>query len=133
MAAYILTVPDGDLVPREVEVSVAVYRLFDDSRLQAERERYERRAHLDSRSLDSNLQYELVTQPLEELYEHMELMQVIWRSVASLSPVQRRRVLRHFVDGYTYAEIAAMEGRNKTTVMRSTKAALKKIQKFFAA
>ena len=89
--------------------------------------------HLDSRSLDSSLQYELVTQPLEELYEHMELMQVIWRSVASLSPVQRRRVLRHFVDGYTYAEIAAMEGRNKTTVMRSTKAALKKIQKFFAA
>ena len=133
MAAYILTVPDGDLVPREVEVSVAVYRLFDDSRLQAERERYERRAHLDSRSLDSSLQYELVTQPLEELYEHMELMQAIWRGVASLSPVQRRRVLRHFVDGYTYAEIAAMEGRNKTTVMRSTKAALKKIQKFFAA
>ena len=68
MAAYILTVPDGDLVTREVEVSVAVYRLFDDSRLQTERERYERRAHLDSRSLDSSLQYELVTQPLEELY-----------------------------------------------------------------
>ena len=67
---------------------------------------------------------------LEELYENMELMQAIWRSVASLSPVQRRRVLRHFVDGYTYAEIAAMEGRNKTTVMRSTKAALKKIKKF---
>lgn len=38
----------------------------------------------------------------------------------------------HFVYGYTYLEIAKMEGSNKSTVMRSNKAALKKIQKKLA-
>ena len=44
-------------------------------------------------------------------------------------PRQRRRFLLHFAYGYTYLEIAKMEGRNKSTVMRSARAALKKIKK----
>lgn len=39
----------------------------------------------------------------------------------------------HFAYGYTYMEIAKMEGSNKSTVMRSAKVALKKIQKKLAA
>ena len=39
----------------------------------------------------------------------------------------------HFAYGYTYLEIARMEGSNKSTVMRSAKTALKKIQEKLAA
>ena len=38
-----------------------------------------------------------------------------------------------FAYGYTYLEIARMEGSNKSTVMRSAKTALKKIQEKLAA
>lgn len=57
----------------------------------------------------------------------------IQEALNEFTPKQRRRFLLHFAYGYTYMEIAKMEGSNKSTVMRSAKVALKKIQKKLAA
>ena len=58
---------------------------------------------------------------------------LFYRLIDELPETQRRRFLLHFAYGYTYMEIAEMEGSNKSTVMRSARAALKKIQKKLAA
>lgn len=131
MAVYIVTVPDANRKPQDVEVSLEVYQVFADSRRAEQRERYERRKHLDGRSLDCCLYGKSVTETLEETFERMELAEKVWAGLSRLSPKQRQRLILHFWSGYSYAEIATMENCNKATVMRSVKTGLKKFQKYF--
>ena len=131
MAIYIVTVPDANRQPQDVEVSFEVYQVFVDSRRAEQRERYERRKHLDSRSLECCLYGKSVSETLEETFERMELAKKVWAVLESLSPKQRRRLILHFWSGYSYAEIAEIENCNKATVMRSVKTGLKKFQKYF--
>ena len=128
MAVYIVTVPDADRQMQAVEVSLEVYQVFIDGHRAEQRERYERRKHLDSRPLECCLYGKSVSETLEETFERMELTEKVW---AGLSPKQRQRLILHFWSGYSYAEIAAMENCNKATVMRSVKTGLKKFQKYF--
>ena len=131
MAVYIVTVPDANHQPQAVEVSLEVYQVFADSKRAEQRERYERRKHLDSRSLECCLYGKSVSETLEETFERMELARKVWAGLAHLSPKQRQRLVLHFWSGYSYAEIAKMENCNKATVMRSVKNGLKKFQKIF--
>ena len=48
---YVITITNIDHNQMEVEVSVDVYKVYEDSRRQEERQRYERRKHIDGRSL----------------------------------------------------------------------------------
>lgn len=77
--------------------------------------------------------FEVSTETLEQTYERIRTLHEIQEALNEFTPKQRRRFLLHFAYGYTYMEIAKMEGSNKSTVMRSAKVALKKIQKKLAA
>ena len=44
---YVITITNIDHNLLEVEVSVDVYKVYEDSRRQEERQRYERRKHID--------------------------------------------------------------------------------------
>ena len=79
------------------------------------------------------LLFEVSTEPLEQTYKRMRILKEIREALEEFSPRQRRRFLLHFIYGYTYLEIAKMEGSNKSTVMRSARATLKKNQKKLAA
>ena len=131
MAVYIVTVPDADRKMQPVEVSLEIYQVFAESNRMEQRQRYERRMHLDSRPLECCLYGKSVSETLAETFERMELAEKVWAGLSRLSPKQRQRLILHFWSGYSYAEIAAMENCNKATVMRSVKAGLKKFQKYF--
>lgn len=131
MAVYIVTVPDADRKMQPVEVSFEIYQVFAESNRMEQRQRYERRKHLDSRPLECCLYGKSVSETLEETFERMELAEKVWAGLSRLSPKQRQRLILHFWSGYSYAEIAAMENCNKATVMRSVKTGLKKFQKYF--
>ena len=47
MAVYIVTVPDADRKMQPVEVSLEIYQVFVESNRMEQRQRYERRMHLD--------------------------------------------------------------------------------------
>ena len=131
MAVYIVTVPDADRQMQAVEVSLEVYQVFIDGRRAEQRERYERRKHLDSRPLECCLYGKSISETLEETFERLELTRNVWCALAHLSPKQQHRLILHFWSGYSYTEIAELEHCNKATVMRSVKAGLKKFQKYF--
>lgn len=131
MAVYIVTVPDADRKMQPVEVSLEIYQIFAESDRMEQRQRYERRMHLDSRPLEQCLHRNAASETLEETFERMELAEKVWAGLSHLSPKQRQRLILHFWSGYSYAEIAAMESCNKATVMRSVKTGLKKFQKYF--
>ena len=129
---YVITITNIDHNLMEVEVSVDVYKVYEDSR-QEERQRYERRKHIDGRSFDNCLLFELATEPLEQTYERIERLREIQAVLQDIPPQQRERIILHFAYGYSYSEIAKMQGCHKAAVMRSAKSALKKIRENLAA
>ena len=129
----VITILNANRRPADVEVSVDIYRVYEESRKQEERQRYERRKHIDGRAFHNCLLFELATEPLEETFERLETLREINYAVDQLPPLQRQRFVLHFIYGYSYSEIAEMQGCYKAAVMRSAQSALKKIRKDFAA
>ena len=129
----VITILNANRRPVDVEVSVDIYRVYEESRKQEERQRYERRKHIDGRAFHNCLLFELATEPLEETFERLETLQEINSLIEQLPPLQRQRFVLHFIYGYSYSEIAEMQGCHKAAVMRSAESALKKIRKDFAA
>ena len=130
---YIITILNTDQHPVDVEVPAEIYHVYEESRKQEERQRYEYRKHIDRRDFHNCLLFELATEPLEDTYERIETLQEISYELAQLSPLQRQRFILHFVCGYSYSEIAKMQGCHKAAVMRSAQSALAKIREKFAA
>ena len=119
-----VTILDENGIPVTVKVSREIYQVFVDYEREVERQRKADFRHRDARSWDTCLIFEVSTETtLHEIQDALN----------EFTPKQRRRFLLHFAYGYTYMEIAKMEGSNKSTVMRSAKVALKKIQKKLAA
>lgn len=130
---YLVKILNADQRFIDVEVSVEIYRVYEESRKQEERQRYERRKHIEGKSFDNCLLFDLATEPLEETFERMETLREISRLLEQFSLLQRQRFILHFFYGYSYSEIAKMQDCNKSAVMRSTQSALKKIRKKLAA
>lgn len=130
---YLVKILNADLHPVDVEVSVEVYRVYEESRKQEERQRYERRKHIEGKSFEHSLLFDLATEPLEETFERLETLREIGHELEKLPPLQRWRFILHFFYGYSYSEIAKMQGCHKSAVMRSAQSALKKIRKEIAA
>lgn len=128
-----VTTFDAMGTPIVVEVSHKIFQVFVEYEREMERQRKADSRHRDYRSWDTCLLFEVSTEPLEQTYERTRTLKEIRDTLEGFSPKQRRRFLLHFAYGYTYMEIAKMEGSNKSTVMRSAKAALKKIRKNLAA
>ena len=124
-----VTIFDAAGTPLVVEVSYEVFQVFAEYDREMKRQRKADSRHRDCRSWDTCLLFEVSTEPLEQTYERMRTLKEIRDVLEEFSPKQRRRFLLHFAYGYTYMEIAEMEGSNKSTVMRSARAALKKIRK----
>ena len=114
---YVITITNIDHNLLEVEVSVDVYKVYEDSRRQEERQRYERRKHIDGRSFDNCLLFELATEPLEQTYERIERLREIQAVLQDIPPQQRERFILHFAYGYSYSEIAKMQGCHKAAVI----------------
>ena len=130
---YLVKILSADHRPIDVEVSLEIYRVYEESRKQEERQRYERRKHIEGKSFDNCLLFDLATEPLEETAERLETLQEIGRALEQLPPLQRWRFILHFFYGYSYSEIAKMQDCNKSAVMRSVHSALKKIRNNVAA
>ena len=85
---YLVKILNADHRPIDVEVSLEIYRVYEESRKQEERQRYERRKHIEGKSFDNCLLFDLATEPLEETAEHLAKMQdcnksAVMRSVHS--------------------------------------------------
>ena len=126
---YLVKILNADHRPVDVEVSLEIYRVYEESRKQEERQRYERRKHIEGKSFDDCLMFDLATEPLEETAERLETLLEIGQVLEKLPPLQRWRFILHFFYGYSYSEIAKMQDCNKSAVMRSVQSALKKVRK----
>lgn len=130
--SYFVTVKDSTGKNISVEVTREVYLVFEEERLRNERERKEKRRHRDSHTLDDYAVLtspKAVSEPLENYYFQRERLQDVFEILKTCTPKQRERFLLNRIYGYSYTEIAQMQGCKKAAIQESIESVMKKILK----
>ena len=131
---YQVTVIDYYGRPIPVPVSREVYEVYEEDRKREERERFERRKHIDRRGLEDYIQaheLEFLSQTMEEVYETLEVLRVALAVARTCTPLQKQRFYLHCFGGCSYADIAAVERCSEMAVRESVRTVKKKIKTFF--
>lgn len=73
----------------------------------------------------------LPPKPLEEIAERNLQNEVLWKAIATLPKVQRRRLILYYFEGCTYEQISRIEGCSPRAIKYSVDCAKENIKKFF--
>lgn len=106
----------------EVAELLETFRREDETEKRKERRRIKKQGGSDLSYEEWMGSYEFEN----ELTEKLELKDAI----ATLSDKQKSRLLKYYIMGYTFCEIAEMEGKSRISIQQSLMAAIKKIKKF---
>lgn len=126
-----VTFQDGQGITHKVQVSSAIYKAFDSFELKDISHLNAVSRHQEYSELtEATLQRRAVSLPEEPEEQVLRKMtyQQLHRAITDLPDIQRRRVSLYFFEGYTYEQIAQMEGCTKRAVKFSVDHALKKLR-----
>ena len=125
---YFVTIEDENGKKIEVEVTEKIFEVFEDDRKLKERQRNERRFHYDKRGIEDYIianEQSRFLKSAEDIYIDRE---AIKKALDSCTPTQRRRSCLNKIYGYTYAEIAKLEGCSVNVIFKSVSAVTKKLK-----
>ena len=125
---YFVTIEDENGKKIEVEVTEKIFEVFEDDRKLKERQRNERRFHYDKRGIEDYIianEQSRFLKLAEDIYIDRE---AIKKALDSCTPTQRRRFCLNKIYGYTYAEIAKLEGCSVNVIFKSVSAVTKKLK-----
>ena len=125
---YFVTIEDENGKKIEVEVAAKIFEVFEDDRKLKERQRNERRFHYDKRGIEDYIianEQSRFLKSAEDIYIDRE---AIKKALDSCTPTQRRRFCLNKIYGYTYAEIAELEGCSVNEVFKWISAVTKKLK-----
>ena len=125
---YFVTIEDENGKKIEVEVTEKIFEVFEDDRKLKERQRNERRFHYDKRGIEDYIianEQSRFLKSAEDIYIDRE---AIKKALDSCTPIQRRRFCLNKIYGYTYAEIAKLEGCSINVIFKSVSAVTKKLK-----
>ena len=72
------------------------------------------------------------SEPVEDHVYRRIMYQELHKAIAQLPEIQRRRVLLYYFGGYTYEQIAEIEGCKHPAIIKSVASAEKNIKKFLS-
>lgn len=126
---YFIKIKDEYGKEIDLEVSAEVFSVFEDERKYNERRRNEIRRHYDKRGIEDyiieNESYVKSGQSPEDIYLNK---QRIAETLDLCTQIQRRRFCLNKIYGYSYEEIAKLEGCAKSAVVKSVLSVMKKIR-----
>jgi len=113
----------------EVEIDASLYELYlKEFRRPMEKQRNERRRHIDSISLDDEDVEVQGYDPFQELDLQLDLE----LALKMLTPLQKQYLLMNRLEGYSIAEIARIDMKNESAIRKSIRAAEVKINNYFS-
>lgn len=127
---YYISFTDGQGNAQKVEVDAELYELFNGFELADISYMNIVSRHSEQLDLtDEALQRRATDQPesIEDCVAKRIKYQKLHTAIAQLPELQRRRVLLYYFEGYTYEQIAKMEGCTKRAVKFSVDTALKNL------
>lgn len=87
--------------------------------------------HSDLTEQSLNLRTTAPPEPLDEIVFQRLRKEKLHSAISTLPETQRRRVKLYFFGGYTYEQIAKMEGCTKRAVKKSVDGAIENLKKYF--
>lgn len=129
---YYISFADGQGVFHKIEISMELYAAFnsfelDDISCMNEASRHLTETDMGEEPLGHRVADPSV--PVEDHVYHRIMYQELHKAIAQLPEIQRRRVLLYYFGGYTYEQIAQMEGCKHPAIIKSIAAAEKNIKK----
>lgn len=131
---YYVSFKDGMGISHKEIIERDLYELFDRFELEDISQlniisRYHEHSELTEAAL--NQRSALPAEPMEDSVYRKIMYDRLHTAIFALPDIQRRRVLLYYFEGYTFEQIAKMEGCTKRAVKFSVDIAVKSLRKFF--
>lgn len=124
-----IVIKDCNGKKQKIVLSEELLEFFCEEQKREEKERYEKRKHIDFHSLDDYIVLmKAITETLEETFFRQERISAILDIVSTCTPTQQKRFYLHFFCGYTYKRIAEIENCGVSKIQKSVEKVLKKIK-----
>ena len=114
----------------EAEISQDIFNVYiGEFNKPMERQRNEKRRHIEN----GDIMEFLSSSNLVVLFEQATVDKAdIEAALKTCTTVQRKRLIQHYFQGYSFTEIAKMDGCAVASVTESVKSGLRKIKKYFS-
>ena len=130
---YYISFTDGQGIFHRQEISIELYSAFNSFELDDISRMNEASRHLAEADMGEEPLGHRIADPSEPVEDHvyrMIMYQELHSAIAQLPEIQRRRVLLYYFRGYTYEQIAEMEGCKHPAIIKSVAAAERNIKKY---
>ncbi len=130
--SFYVTIQDGDGKEITIEVTLAIFELFEEERKANERYRKEReRHHTDQEFLEDTLVPRTYTPSVLDTMVAQSELNIAKQIIQTCTPIQQRRFYYNRILGYSFVEIARIENCSEAAVKKSVKAVVDKLKNFF--
>lgn len=132
---YYITFTDGQGFFRKIEISKELYAAFDSFELEDISHMNVVSRHLTESDMGDESLSHRIADPSELVEDHVcrrIMYQELHKAITQLPETQRRRILLYYFGGYTYEQIAQMEGCKYPAIIKSVAAAERNIKKYFS-
>lgn len=132
---YYISFNDGQGIFHKMEISMELFATFNRFELDDISQMNVISRHLEQSELTEETLNQRAVDPPELIEDHVcrkITYEELHKTIAQLPAVQRRRLLLYYFGGYTYEQIAQMEGCKHPAIMKSVAAAEKNIKKHLA-
>ena len=130
---YYISFTDGQGRKHKQEISKELYLAFNDFELDDISLINEANRHLTEVDTGGEPLGHRIADPSESVENHVYrriMYQQLHKAIARLPAIQRRRILLYYFGGYTYEQIAQMEGCKHPAIVKSIAAAKKKLMEY---
>ena len=134
-STYYISFTDGQGIFHKQEISMELYAAFNSFELDDISWINEASRHLTEVDAGDEPLSQRVADSSEPVEDHVYrriMYQELHKAIAQLPEIQRRRVLLYYFGGYTYEQIAEMEGCKHPAIIKSVSSAEKNIKKFLS-
>lgn len=132
---YYISFIDGQGFFHKQEINKDLYSAFDEFELDDISQINESNRHLSEMGMSEESLCHLIADPSEHMEDRVYrriMYQELHRAIEQLPDIQRRRVLLYYFGGYTYEQIAKMEGCTHPAIVKSVLTAEKNIKKYLS-
>lgn len=130
--SYYISFSDGQGIFHKQEISTELYAAFNSFELDDISRMNEASRRLTDADLgDEPLGHRISdpSEPVEDNVYRRIMYQELHKAIGQLPEIQRRRLLLYYFGGYTYEEIAKMEGCKHPAIIKSVATAERNIKK----
>ena len=132
---YYIAFTDGQGIHHKMVISKELYAAFNSFELEDISQMNATSRHLEQSELTEETLTNRAANPPDTVEDHVFrriMYGKLHKAIAQLPYTQRRRLLLYYFGGYTYEQIAQMEGCKHPAIIKSVAVAEKNIKKYFS-